>query len=881
MDRAGFFVLLVLPSILYGRAFLTGAIPRSMDTVMYFFPLRWHAGQLLRSGDLPWWNRCILGGMPLFSNPQAALAYPLHWLMLVWPSAPSFTLPMTLQLGLWGAMTAMLLRALGANRWVALWGGGLCIAGNYGWSRLQYGNYMNVLPWWPIWLLAAHRFAATRDRRWIVPGAVAVGMSILAGAHQLALYGGVALAAYSLVMVIADRGARLRWIVFILATAVAGVLIGAAGWLPQWEFLRETSRGDALAAQRVLAGSFGSLREILAALIGPLSAEPADAEASAAVGALALIAAGLVPTRRKFLLSWLGGWLAVIVTILPSWRPVMEKLLEAAPVFGVFHDPRRWIGATQWLIVIASSVSLAAWIEPDEQRLGALAWRSLPAVAIAGAVVWITPLAYLWPVYGIGFLIVTRFVTAALRSEREEGGANYTNVAVEFLFALLAFAGLVALAVTTWRTTDLGLLRVNNLFRQDGRAPLISQAPPHPGERFFSVDWQRASSYDYKRPDLADWLLPNIGMLYGYEDIGGYEPARTERYDRWLASASDWPGGRQPWAEHFGLLYPPYPTNVPKVTALREANLAAAILPRWGFPADFRFDQHPGRPIEGDYYPPPVGREWRAPPPDLYYATPPSWPSGIDFWTLYRTRDRHVGPPRFMTLRTADSKWIRTVDIRGPAELPSEPREASVLHPADVAKKVANNYAEFIASHSGDDPKLTPANNLPAYQIELALPPIDYPLGIFAWADAIQKVFEPIAEGEMAMICRYNGPAQWATLLPASLADFGGGDVVNKLIEANRMRLKVNWKGRGPGVLEIHDAYWNGWKAKVNGAPAEVRPSGQAGEGLWRWIEVPAGESEVELTYFPPLLFEALGLTLVGALLIALLGLIKSRNSET
>src|SRR4051794_24127069 len=104
---AGFFALLVAPSLLYSRVLLGGEIPFSMDTAMYFFPLRWHAAQLIAGREWPWWNRCIMFGMPLFSNPQAALGYPLNWPMLLFPSGFWFTFPYLLQLGLYAAATAL------------------------------------------------------------------------------------------------------------------------------------------------------------------------------------------------------------------------------------------------------------------------------------------------------------------------------------------------------------------------------------------------------------------------------------------------------------------------------------------------------------------------------------------------------------------------------------------------------------------------------------------------------------------------------------------------------------------------------------------------------------------------------------------------------
>lgn len=160
---------------------LRGAIPNFMDPLMYFFPLRVHAARLIHAGELPLWNRCLMGGMPLFENPQAALAYPLNWPFLAWPNGFWFLFPLLMQLGLYAALTAWALRRIGAGH-AAWFGGALALAGSYGWSRLQYGNYMNILPWWPLWLGAAHAYAADGRRRWLAWGTVALSLGILGGA---------------------------------------------------------------------------------------------------------------------------------------------------------------------------------------------------------------------------------------------------------------------------------------------------------------------------------------------------------------------------------------------------------------------------------------------------------------------------------------------------------------------------------------------------------------------------------------------------------------------------------------------------------------------------------------------------------------------------
>ncbi|MCH8333418.1 hypothetical protein IIC65_05745, partial [Candidatus Sumerlaeota bacterium] len=583
-DLAGLAFLALLPSLLYAPALIRGEIPLAMDPVMYFFPLRWHAAEQVLSGHLPWWNRSILGGMPLFANPQAALSYPFNWPMLLRPGALTFAFPMTLQLGLWAAFTALLLRRLGIARLSAFWAGCLCLAGNYGWSRFQYGNYLNVLPWWPVALLAAHEFAASARRGFLVIGGCAAALMILAGAHQLALYGFFALAAYLLFMAAADRTAWRRWAAFAIVSAALGVLLGATGWLAQWAFLRETARAGAIDPGAILSGAFASLAEIAQALTGLHGGGLADAESSASVGAITLVIAGLIPRRRALVLPWLGAWIMVLITVLPSWRPVTSLLLRLVPAAAVFHDPRRLLGVAQWGIILASGISLASWIEAasaSPRPMHRLALRSLPAALIGAFLLvsvpwpidspwsWLTiAVVVLMVAFPLGALNIPQSIPRSIPQRRRALWAVSVS-------ALAALWGLTTLGFGTWHNTDFSRVRAENLFTQSGAAPMIHAAALQSPRRFFSLDWQRSTSYDYRRPDLAAWGLPNMAMLFGVEDMGGYEPARSVRYDRWRSSFSAWPRGVQPWAAHFGLLYPRYPGLAPQLSMLADANLGA------------------------------------------------------------------------------------------------------------------------------------------------------------------------------------------------------------------------------------------------------------------------------------------------------------------
>jgi hypothetical protein len=78
----------------------------------------------------------------------------------------------------------------------------------------------------------------------------------------------------------------------------------------------------------------------------------------------------------------------------------------------------------------------------------------------------------------------------------------------------------------------------------------------------------------------------------------------------------------------------------------------------------------------------------------------------------------------------------------------------------------------------------------------------------------------------------------------------------------NGYRLRV--EAPRPGLVYSADSFFPGWTARVNGRPARILPANYA----FRAVEVPAGRSEVELSYWPPGLTAGLLLTVLSTLVL-------------
>ena len=93
----------------------------------------------------------------------------------------------------------------------------------------------------------------------------------------------------------------------------------------------------------------------------------------------------------------------------------------------------------------------------------------------------------------------------------------------------------------------------------------------------------------------------------------------------------------------------------------------------------------------------------------------------------------------------------------------------------------------------------------------------------------------------------------------------GAGRILDADIRANRIQFDVEVSEAGR--LAVHDAYWDGWRARIDDAPAAIHPA-----GLWRAVDLTSGRHTLTMTYRPPsiptsLFTCALGFVILGVFL--------------
>jgi hypothetical protein len=97
-------------------------------------------------------------------------------------------------------------------------------------------------------------------------------------------------------------------------------------------------------------------------------------------------------------------------------------------------------------------------------------------------------------------------------------------------------------------------------------------------------------------------------------------------------------------------------------------------------------------------------------------------------------------------------------------------------------------------------------------------------------------------------------------------------------VERGAEVVRIEAEAEGPSLLVVQDAWWPGWRAEVDGRPAELL----AADLLVRAVPWPAGRHRLELIYDPPELATGLAVSGAGvALLLALAALaLRGRRPE-
>jgi hypothetical protein len=509
------------------------------DTVLLFLPTHRWTRYRLSEGEIPLWNPRNGTGAPHLGNYESAIFSPY--------TAPYYFLPFRLAILLagfaklfsLGLFTYLYLRAVGATRDAALFGGTAFAFSGYHIVWLNYtasGAAISL----PAALYFVERcVAAAGSRRDLIGNAAGVSLALAAGLFtghpETFFFCALLVGAYSLARIAeSGRQAALRLVVVLGAAAVVAAAVAAVQLLPFFEYMRESSIFSVRGSHAPVA--FRSGRDFILQVLPNLLGSPVEAyydraipghypgTAGAFVPLVALVLApfSLRSPRRTTAIFFLGAalfWCAYYYNVAG-----MGTALRVLPLMGVaapFSSQPVWL----FSVCCSATLGLDALLR-SPTRKARVGFICSAALMIAGAFV-------------LQHWYRMRMATAPGNSVTAPWARE--QVAGHIAVLLLATAGGVALVLAAaryggWRG-QLSLAALTLLTFIQSFASFSEYTPTVDRKYFYPVtpSFQRLVTAARGQLTLrldGTALPPNSSLWYGVDGVANYDGMGVRHYDR-------------------------------------------------------------------------------------------------------------------------------------------------------------------------------------------------------------------------------------------------------------------------------------------------------------------------------------------------------------
>jgi hypothetical protein len=525
--------------VLHGFAFGGKLSDQHPDVLAFWLPTYCFLGKGLAAGHIAAWNPYVMAGVPFAADPQSGWMYlPAMALFGVLPCDLAIRWMIVLQPVLAGLGIYWFMRNEGLSR-AAATTAGLSLSLGLSASRLVlFLPFPSSFAWTALLLAACSKYlrATTWSGRlaWCAVTAAAWGQLAGAYAGHGLLIGTGAMVAYVAAKVFANLRSRVwrrREVVRLLALLLPALaLINLAVLLPRLLYLGRSSYGSGFAnfAQGVGLDAAWPIR--FAAVPG----------AYLGAAALALAFAGWRSQRHRGLVVAFSAFGALSYVLgLRVVAPTLSSVTRHVPLLDFYrHYPGRFSLGLWIAVPILAGLGLETWLDALSARdriamivPGLLVWLVLPAIlGVKGSELALLGLGGAAAAIALGLtikkpafvLFVPLFMALELTTNGLVGQGGRTSPP----------SNLVAEADSTgWFGPLLAPKIEGSAYLADG--PIVRAVRASDDGRFLSLDTRLATNRGYlTNQDRKFWgLLANQrSMLFGVEDIQGYNPFQLSRY---------------------------------------------------------------------------------------------------------------------------------------------------------------------------------------------------------------------------------------------------------------------------------------------------------------------------------------------------------------
>jgi len=543
--------LATLPFLVFWDLVTFQKIPVAGDLLEYNYPIQYLLTQQIRAGILPLWDNRLSSGIPLVGLSQAGTFYPLNYVFALMPTWMAMTYMLLVQYSLAGVFTYAYMRRLGIGRRGAFISGLVFMFSGFLIGHLGHIAMVRTAVWLPAILWAIESWRQRLETRFIVLGAGAVAITILATHPQMIAYAcGVAVLYIAWFTLVAERGyPRIKFAVG--AGAILG--FGALLALPQiwmmlvsftalarpdtgYEYFTSFSLHPLLLAQLVLAGILRN---------NPLTPEIIG---YTGVLTLALATAATFGWRHKAKLFFVLLAVFASVLVLGGFTP-LYRLMYHVPGYNSFRvPPRNWLEFDFAIAVLAGAgFHTVLEMSTRNHRLAARRLVILSAALVALGLIIIGFLAFILPRPPSILAYLTQSIRTVIGPITLATPAIQTSLVILFLSALAVL--LVGYRSRHWYTVAVvaGLILGDQYVSYADHLFTIHSTRQSPAQVFDYVpesvkflkrdpSMYRVLSYSphykYNMLESRNLLYSDLNILYDLDSANNYDAMFLEQYFR-------------------------------------------------------------------------------------------------------------------------------------------------------------------------------------------------------------------------------------------------------------------------------------------------------------------------------------------------------------
>jgi hypothetical protein len=352
-----------------------------LDIERLYFPGRIFLIEMLKKGQLGFWNPYIFMGFPLLAEMEVGPLYPLNLIFaLPIPQYYALTLFIVVHYSLAGIFTYLLARSLDISRAGSFVSSLTFAFSGFLMAQLTNINIMTGSIWLPLILYLFFQAIRRRSYTFAAGAGIALALQILPSHPQIILYILIILGLYYLYSLLTLPQAEVRPVLTLslisLTTVVIGMGLAAIQLIPAWQLKQLSALSESRGYDFVTAYSLPKFRlfsflfpNFLGNPVIGYKGEPFFEEHHGYVGILPLILATLAWGKRRDPQVRFFGLLAPLSIVLAIGKETpLYHLLVHVPVFNYFRIHARWLLVLTFCLAVLAGYGLDYLSEQREKR---------------------------------------------------------------------------------------------------------------------------------------------------------------------------------------------------------------------------------------------------------------------------------------------------------------------------------------------------------------------------------------------------------------------------------------------------------------------------------------------------------------------------------